>query len=402
MRNLDRGEPLLPWLLAHLPDAQHFAVSGTITEDGVLCIADELRTLLSRGSFVTFWGATEVASLVALDQEFPALFRLVPMRAEQGLRIAVQRGDGQIVAFVGSGAFTTAGLHEEATGLILDDRRDRAVARWVLSDLRPGVPESGGGHVALEDLLQPLVDGLEVRQRQPLLIPTGHSDFDLLTGGGTPGHLWVVNGPSGVGKTVFVLGLARSAAIHAMQPTHWLAGREDPTFLVELILCAESRVPLHHLRLGTLTDDDWARLARGLAHIAEGRLTFARLRSRLDTALDDLRRDVPRPRLLVVDALTDPTDVAALTMLRTYAMASGTWVVAVAPDLPGYGVEQVQRAQSAVADLTLWVHRPDMTDPDSPRAGEADIRVTRSRTSPIDTITVAFQGHCARFVDLTS
>ncbi len=43
-----------------------------------------------------------------------------------------------------------------------------------------------------------------------------------------------------------------------------------------------------------------------------------------------------------------------------------------------------------------------MTDPDSPRAGEADIRVTRSRTSPIDTMTVAFQGHYARFVDLTS
>lgn len=401
MRNLDRGEPLLPWLLTHLPDAQHVAVSGEVTEDGVLCIADELRTLLSRGSSVTFWGATEVASLVALHQEFPGLLELVPFRTQQGLRIAVQRDGSHVVAFVGSGAFATSGLHEEATGLILDDRRDLALARWVLSDLQRGVPESRGGHVALGDLLQPVVDGLEVRQRHRDTIPTGHSDFDLLTGGGTPGHLWVVNGPSGVGKTVFVLGLARSAAIHALQPTHWLAGREDPTFLVELILCAESRVPLHHLRSGTLTDDDWARLARGMAHLAERRMTFARLRSRLDTALDDLRTDVPRPRLLVVDALKDPTDVEALTTLRNYAMTSGTWVVAVAPDLPGHTAEHIQRAQSAVADLTLWLVRPDMTDPDSSRVGEADIRVTRSRTSPVGTVTVDFQGNYARFGDLT-
>lgn len=80
-------------------------------------------------------------------------------------------------------------------------------------------------------------------------------------------------------------------------------------------------------------------------------------------------------------------------------MASSTWVVAVAADVPGQAVEQVQRAQSTVPDLTLWLERPDMTQRDSPRAGEADDCITRSRTSPTATVTLTFQGYYGRFAD---
>ena len=88
-------------------------------------------------------------------------------------------------------------------------------------------------------------------------------------------------------------------------------------------------------------------------------------------------------------------------MLRAYAVASSTWVVAVATDVPGQAVEQVQRAhtQSTVADLTLWLERPDMTQRDSHRAGGADVCITRSRNSPTATMTLTFQGYYGRFAD---
>ncbi|NTW41601.1 MAG: hypothetical protein HGA44_17270, partial [Cellulomonadaceae bacterium] len=35
-----------------------------------------------------------------------------------------------------------------------------------------------------------------------------------------------------------------------------------------------------------------------------------------------------------------------------------------------------------------------------PRAGEADLIVAKHRNGPTDTITVAFQGHYSRFVDM--
>ena len=52
------------------------------------------------------------------------------------------------------------------------------------------------------------------------------------------------------------------------------------------------------------------------------------------------------------------------------------------------------------ADVVILLHREDMYEKESPRAGEADIIVAKHRNGPTDTIVVAFQGHYARFFDM--
>jgi replicative DNA helicase len=52
------------------------------------------------------------------------------------------------------------------------------------------------------------------------------------------------------------------------------------------------------------------------------------------------------------------------------------------------------------ADIVILLHREDAYEKDSPRAGEADLIVAKHRNGPTATITVAFQGHFARFVDM--
>ncbi len=52
------------------------------------------------------------------------------------------------------------------------------------------------------------------------------------------------------------------------------------------------------------------------------------------------------------------------------------------------------------ADMVILLHREDMYEKESPRAGEADFIVAKHRNGPTDTITVAFQGHYSRFVDM--
>lgn len=52
------------------------------------------------------------------------------------------------------------------------------------------------------------------------------------------------------------------------------------------------------------------------------------------------------------------------------------------------------------ADMVILLHREDAYEKESPRAGEADIIVAKHRNGPTDTITVAFQGHYSRFVDM--
>jgi replicative DNA helicase len=43
-----------------------------------------------------------------------------------------------------------------------------------------------------------------------------------------------------------------------------------------------------------------------------------------------------------------------------------------------------------------------MYEPESPRAGEADLIVDKHRAGPQSTITVVFQGHYSRFMDMAA
>lgn len=52
------------------------------------------------------------------------------------------------------------------------------------------------------------------------------------------------------------------------------------------------------------------------------------------------------------------------------------------------------------ADMVVLLHREDFYERESPRAGEADFIVAKHRNGPTATITVAFQGHYSRFVDM--
>ena len=52
------------------------------------------------------------------------------------------------------------------------------------------------------------------------------------------------------------------------------------------------------------------------------------------------------------------------------------------------------------ADMVVLLHREDFYERESPRAGEADFIVAKHRNGPTANITVAFQGHYSRFVDM--
>jgi replicative DNA helicase len=52
------------------------------------------------------------------------------------------------------------------------------------------------------------------------------------------------------------------------------------------------------------------------------------------------------------------------------------------------------------SDMVILLHREDAYERESPRAGEADFIVAKHRNGPTATVTVAFQGHFSRFVDM--
>ena len=52
------------------------------------------------------------------------------------------------------------------------------------------------------------------------------------------------------------------------------------------------------------------------------------------------------------------------------------------------------------SDVVILLHREDAYERESPRAGEADLIVAKHRNGPVATVTVAFQGHYSRFVEM--
>jgi len=54
------------------------------------------------------------------------------------------------------------------------------------------------------------------------------------------------------------------------------------------------------------------------------------------------------------------------------------------------------------ADMVMMIQREDMYEKESPRAGEADIMLVKHRNGPTANVTVAFQGHYSRFVDMAN
>lgn len=124
------------------------------------------------------------------------------------------------------------------------------------------------------------------------------------------------------------------------------------------------------------------------------------------------RRCPSRERLLRIAAALDSE------VLRAVASSDIFWdrVVAIEPlgDQPVYDAT-VKGTHNFVADgilahnsleqdadIVVLLHREDFYEKESPRAGEADLIVAKHRNGPTDTVTVAFQGHYSRFVDMAS
>lgn len=126
--------------------------------------------------------------------------------------------------------------------------------------------------------------------------------------------------------------------------------------------------------------------------------------------VDEVRSAAPAPKLQQVTALLDGAD------LDLAAVNDLLWdtVVAIEPD----GVEEVFDATvpgthnfvangitvhnsiEQDADMVILLHRDDVYDKESPRAGEADVIVAKHRNGPTKTIVVAFQGHYSRFANM--
>jgi replicative DNA helicase len=242
-----------------------------------------------------------------------------------------------------------------------------------------------------------------------------------------PAHLYLA-GHSMIPTHNSTLGLdiARAASIRANQTSVLFSLEMSKHEITMRLLSAEARIPLQTMRTGQMRDDDWVKLTRRLGEMASAPLYIddspnltmmeIRAKSRRLKQRNELR-------LVIVDYLQLMTSHSKVEnrQQEVSQISRSLKLLAKELEVPVIALSQLNRgpeqrndkrpqlsdlresgAIEQDADVVILLHREDMYERESPRAGEADLIVAKHRNGPTSTIVVAFQGHYSRFVDMAA
>ena len=380
-----RGEPVDALMVSNL-----LGKRGALIKIGG---ADYLHTLLASVSV-----AANAGYYAAIVREKAVLRRLVDASVRIGQMSYAAEGD-------------------------VDDIVDRAQAEvYSVTDRK-----ASEDYKALSELMQPTLDEMEaISSRSGTLsgVPTGFADLDDLTNGLHPGQMVIVAARPGQGKSTFALDIARSASIKHSLTSVIFSLEMSQLEITMRLLSAEASIPLSHIRGGRMSDDDWARVASKMGQVSEApmfiddspNLTMMEIRAKARRLKQ--RHDL---KLVVIDYIQLMTSGKKVEsrQLEVSEFSRQLKLLAKELDVPVVALSQLNRGPEQRtdkrpmlsdlresgsleqdADIVLLLNRPDMYDKDSERAGEADFDVAKHRNGPTKMITVAFQGHYSRFIDM--
>jgi replicative DNA helicase len=283
-------------------------------------------------------------------------------------------------------------------------------------------------YLPLSEIMEGALDEIEAigsRSGEMTGVPTGFTDLDQLTNGLHPGQMIIIAARPAMGKSTLALDFARAASIKHNLPSVIFSLEMGRNEIAMRLLSAEARVALHHMRSGTMTDEDWTRLARRMPDVSAAPLyiddspNLSMMEIRAKCRRLKQRNDL---KLVVIDYLQLMQSGSKRSESRQQEvseMSRNLKLLAKELELPVIALSQLNRGPEQRtdkkpmvsdlresgsieqdADMVILLHREDAYEKESPRAGEADIIVGKHRNGPTATITVAFQGHYSRFVDM--
>ncbi|WP_286991124.1 replicative DNA helicase [Thermomonospora sp. CIF 1] len=354
------------------------------------------------------------------EGRIPAAYLRAAERQRRALLAGLLAGAPEAGSGDGLARFTTANrpLAEDVRELVislghraaLHSRGEGAALRHVVS-FAPAAAEPGGPR---RPQVRRIVDVRPVPSVPVRCVQVDNADHMYLAGRScVPTH-----------NSTLALDFARAASIkHGLTSAFFSLemGRNEITMR---LLSAEARVALHAMRSGTMQDEDWTRLARRMSEVAEAPLfiddspnmTMMEIRAKCRRLKQ--QHDL---RLVIIDYLqlmtsnkrVESRQVEVSEFSRSLKLlAKELQVPVVALSQLNRGPEQRTDKKPMISDLresgsieqdadvVILLHREDAYEKESPRAGEADLIVAKHRNGPTATVTVAFQGHYSRFVDM--
>jgi len=266
------------------------------------------------------------------------------------------------------------------------------------------------------------VDSLSQRSDEIFGVPTGLIDLDRLLGGLQKSDLLIIAGRPGMGKTGFLLSVAKNAAQKHKKHVAIFSLEMSSEQLVQRLIAQETGIDTQRMRSGKLADDEWPLFAQAIDVLGQTHIwlddtpgiTPLQLRTKcrrlhLEHHLDLILLDYIQ--LMSGDTRTDNRvqEVSYISRnLKQLARELNVPVLAAAQ--LSRAVEQRQDKRPQLSDLresgsleqdsdiVMFIHRPDALEKDSPRQNIAEIIVAKHRNGPTHPgIELVFLTNLARF-----
>ncbi|MBL6656976.1 MAG: replicative DNA helicase [Flavobacteriales bacterium] len=268
-------------------------------------------------------------------------------------------------------------------------------------------------------------------------IPSGFSDLDRVTSGWQKSDLVILAARPGMGKTAFVLSMARNTAVQFNKPVAVFSLEMSSVQLVNRLISSESGIPAEKLRKGNLEDHEWIQLNQQISSLSEAplfiddtpALTVFELRAKC-------RRLVRNNgvEMVIIDYLqlmhAGNSNKSGNREQEISTISRSLKSIAKELNIPIIALSQLSRAvetrggdkrpmlsdlreSGAIeqdADIVCFIYRPDYygftewpdtspgQDPDC--QGQGEIIIAKHRNGSLENIRLRFISHLAKFTDL--
>lgn len=273
----------------------------------------------------------------------------------------------------------------------------------------------------------------EASKREDALsgVPSGFTKLDRLTSGWQPSDLIIIAARPSMGKTAFVLSMARNMAVEHNQAVAIFSLEMASIQLVNRLIVAETLLPGDRIRNGRLERWEWEQLDYKIKSLVEAPIFIddtpaisifeLRAKCRRLKNLHDIK-------VIIIDYLqlmSGPPELKASREQEVSSISRSLKGIAKELDVPVIALSQLNRSvemrsgskrpqlsdlreSGAIeqdADLVLFIHRPEkygilQDDEGNSLRGIAEIIVAKHRNGAIDDIELKFKEEFAKFTDI--
>lgn len=262
-------------------------------------------------------------------------------------------------------------------------------------------------------------------------VPSGFTDIDRLTLGWQASDLVIIAARPSMGKTAFVLTMARNIAVTYNRAVAFFSLEMSSTQLMTRLLIGESQIDSKKIKSGKLSPDEWKLLESSTRPLSNAQLYID------DTpalSIFEFRSKARRLKLnsnielIVIDYLQLMTATTAETRgnreQEVALISRSLKAIAKELDVPILALSQLNRSVESRggskrpqlsdlresgsieqdADIVAFIHRPEyfgMTETEEglPTAGLAEIIFAKHRNGEVKTENLRFRHEQAKFVD---